>query len=83
MIAPGVTSATAQNPGYTIFELCNSEVVAKELRMVFLPLEKTYNWTEIPNEISSWPWRNVDFKNKFGINRITADEMDTLKNRFV
>lgn len=50
LIAPGVTAASGQNPGYALFDLNERQgsIFAENLNMVFLPLLKTYNWYEIP-----------------------------------
>eukprot|EP00347_Sterkiella_histriomuscorum_P018186 403346462 len=82
LIAPGVTSATAQNPGYTTFTLDNEQTAVKDLQMTFLPIEKTYNNSYVVSDLDSWPWRHLEFKS-LGINEITADSIDSLKNRII
>ena len=62
LIAPGVTSATAQNPGYTVFTLNHVDQVAEDMIMTFLPIEQTYNQLDIPEDVTKWNFRTVNFK---------------------
>lgn len=62
LIAPGATSASFQNPGYTTFTIDDSSLVqVKDLKMVFLSLSQTYGWKTIPDDFSKWPFRTLDF----------------------
>ena len=47
--------------------------------MIFLPLEKTYNWTRVP-EIAKFPWRELEFR-IFGLKEITPVALDKFRNR--
>ncbi|CDW83200.1 UNKNOWN [Stylonychia lemnae] len=81
VIAPGVTSASAQNPGYALFTVEDQDhISARNLTMVFLPIQKTYNWTSIPQDLSQWPFRTLNF-NSFGLHDLSADSFHELRHR--
>ncbi len=43
IISPGMTAIYGQNPGFTLFELDSDNQAISDVRMIFLPIEKTYN----------------------------------------
>ncbi len=56
-----------------------SDLVATGLKMTFLPIEKTYNWTTIPSTFDKWPaFRTLDFEKEYGLKDLSADSIDEL-----
>jgi hypothetical protein len=54
-------------------------MVAAGLKMTFLPIEKTYNWTAIPSTFDEWPaFRTLDFEKEYGLKDLSADSIDEL-----
>jgi hypothetical protein len=78
-VAPGVTSATFQNPGYTYFNIDLDTLLAQDLVMEFLLLEKTYGWEHIPEDYKDWPFRTVNFKEEFGLADLSVASIETLR----
>ena len=80
LLNPGVTSADGNNPGFSLFKLDTHRQLAYGLTQTFLQIEKTYNWTHIPSQ-SHWPFIVVDYAADFGLDDLSVDSIDSLKQR--
>ena len=78
IINPGVTSFDGANPGYTVFDLDLNNLVAKNLKMNFFGIEKTYNWTTPYPSVNQWPWTTLDFNQMFNLTELTPQNIDLL-----
>lgn len=56
-----------QNPGFATFEIDDSSLIPKNLKMIFVDLEQTYGWQSVPNDINGLPLLTVDFHSQFGL----------------
>jgi hypothetical protein len=69
-----MTLTSKSQPGYTIFKIDSATLIPNDLRMVFLPIEKTYN--KALEE--SLMFRVMDFK-RFGLKDLSANSCVNLK----
>ena len=83
LISPGVTSFDGQNPGYTVMQLNLTSQIAYDLKMTFLPIDKTYNWTMPFPDVMTWPWNVLNFTEYIGINEITPYSIEQLALRLM
>lgn len=82
LIAPGVTASSGQNPSYALLDLLDTDVPsATNLTMVFLQVEKTYGWENVPFDYGQWPLVTVDFEKQYGVKDLSAEEIYGLMQR--
>lgn len=74
LIAPSMTLTSKSRPGYTIFKIDSATLIPNDLRMVFLPIEKTYNKGIEENLM----FRVMDFK-RFGLKDLSVNSVVNLK----
>ncbi len=47
--------------------------------MVFLSLSQTYGWTTLPDDLSKWPYRTLDFTEKYGLKNLSPKSLDAFR----
>ena len=64
IIAPSMTMSSWSQPGITVFKIDKTTLATSDLKMMFMPIEKTYS--KLADSGEQFPFRVFDFR-RFGL----------------
>ena len=58
LVSPSISPLKGHNPGLSLLSIDTETMEPQDLKLIFLPLERTYGWTSIP-PVDQLPFREV------------------------